>query len=196
MNYQSLDEVRAAIDACQCTLCIGRTKPVPGEGNPSADVMFIGEGPGFHEDKQGKPFTGAAGTFLEELLASVGLTRDDVYVTNMVHARPPGNRDPLQEELDASWPYLSAQVALIQPKLIVTLGRHAKGKFLPDVGPISEVHGQAFRRVNPVTGAERQWYVTLYHPAAGLHKQELKDTIMQDFFTIKQVLDVIRAEGK
>lgn len=195
MTYQSLDEVRQAIDACSCALCKGRTKPVPGCGNPTADVMFIGEGPGFHEDKQGKPFVGAAGTFLNELLASVGLVREDVYITNMVHARPPGNRDPLPEELDASWPYLSAEIALVGPRLIVTLGRHSKARFLPDVGSISEVHGQAFIRSNPVTGAERQWYVALYHPAAGLHKQELKDTISKDFFTIKQVLDVIRAEG-
>ncbi|MBI4032268.1 uracil-DNA glycosylase [Candidatus Berkelbacteria bacterium] len=195
MTYQSLDEVTQAIADCTCTLCKGRTKPVPGDGNPSADVMFIGEGPGFHEDKQGKPFVGAAGSFLDELLVSVGLKRADVYITNMVHARPPGNRDPLPEELDASWPYLAAQLALVQPKLIVTLGRHSKGKFLPDVGPISVVHGQAFVRPNPATGAERQWYVALYHPAAGLHKQELKDTITRDFFTIKQVLDVIRAEG-
>lgn len=194
MDYQSLDDVAKAIADCSCALCQTRTKPVPGTGNPAAEVMFVGEGPGFHEDRAGVPFVGAAGKFLDELLASVGLDRDAVYITNMVHSRPPGNRDPLPEELDASWPYLAAQIQLVNPTLLVTLGRHSKAKFLPDAGPISLVHGQAFRRPNPAIPGKNQWYVALYHPAAGLHKQELKDQIRHDFFTIKKVLDVARAE--
>ncbi|MBI4023305.1 uracil-DNA glycosylase [Candidatus Berkelbacteria bacterium] len=209
-HFESLEAVAKAIEACTCSLCKERTKPVMGEGNPEAEVMLIGEAPGFNEDKQGRPFVGAAGQFLDELLASIGLKRTDVFITNMVHARPPGNRDPLPEELDASWPYLKAQIELVAPKLIVTLGRHSKGKFLPDTDSISRIHGQAFKRKNPAdevdSPADRQphsasgfdgaqWYVALYHPAAGLHKQELKETIIKDFQTIKKVLTVVRAES-
>ncbi len=202
-KFTSLDDVKQAIEACDCSLCKERTKPVMGEGNPEAEVMLIGEAPGFNEDKQGRPFVGAAGQFLDELLGSVDLKRDDVFITNMVHARPPGNRDPEPQELDASWPYLAAQIELVNPKLIVTLGRHSKGKFLPDAGPISQIHGQSFIRSNPAfaeatagrpaTSPKLQYYVALYHPAAGLHKQELKETIIKDFQTIKKVLTVLRA---
>lgn len=167
---------------------------VPGDGNPAADVMFIGEGPGFHEEKEGKPFVGAAGQFLETLLESVGLIRSDVFITNMVHARPPGNRDPTSEELDASWPYLEAQVRIVKPRLIVTLGRHSKAKFLPDAGPISAIHGQTFIRPSLIDPNENQWYVTLYHPAAGLHKQELRDVITTDFQAVGKALVVLRAQ--
>ena len=195
MQYQSLDEVAEAMRQCRsCGLCTETTRTVPGDGSSNAEVMLIGEGPGFHEDKEGKPFVGSAGQFLAELLASVGLTRSDVFITNMVHARPPSNRDPLPEELDASWPYLLAQIQLIAPRLIVTLGRHAKAKFLPDVGPISAIHGQTFIRPNPARDGIDQWYVALYHPAAGLHKQELKESIRSDFQTIKQALTVLKAQ--
>ncbi|MBI2589830.1 uracil-DNA glycosylase [Candidatus Berkelbacteria bacterium] len=192
--YQSLEDVAAAMRQCRsCGLCTDQTRVVPGEGNARAKVMFIGEAPGFHEDQLGRPFVGAAGEFLEEMLASVNLERKDVFITNMVHARPPGNRDPLPEELDACWPYLAAQIQLLQPKVIVTLGRHSKSKFLPDVGPISIVHGQAFDRPNPATDAPHQWYVALFHPAAGLHKEELKEQIRQDFQVIYKVLAVTQA---
>lgn len=196
MSYTSLDEVAQAMRQCTtCGLCTSGTNIVPGEGNPTAEVMFVGEGPGFHEDKEERPFVGAAGQFLHELLATIGLKREEVFITNMVHARPPDNRDPSQEELAASWPYLAAQVSLIKPKLIVTLGRHSKAKFLPDVGPISTVHGQTFIRSNPaIADISDQWYVTLYHPAAGLHKEELKDVIRRDFQAVGKALTVLRAE--
>lgn len=194
-SYQTLDEVAEAMRQCtSCGLCTKETTTVPGEGNPAADVLLVGEGPGFHEDKAGRPFVGAAGKFLDELLASVHLNRDDVFITNMVHARPPANRDPSPEELAASWPYLAAQVQLINPTLIVTLGRHSKAKFLPDVGPISAVHGQTFVRPNPITNHPTQWYVALYHPAAGLHKEELKDVIRHDFQAVGKALAVLRAQ--
>lgn len=197
MQYTSLVEVAEAMGSCSsCGLCTKETTTVPGEGNPNAEVMLIGEAPGFHEEKEGRPFVGAAGQFLDELLASVNLKRSDVFITNMVHARPPLNRDPLPSELDASWPYLAAQVQIIKPKLIVTLGRHAKAKFLPDVGPISSVHGQAFVRPSLVNSDKDQWYVALYHPAAGLHKEELKDDIRSDFQTVGKVLTVLRAQRK
>ncbi len=195
MQYQTLDDVAAAIRACTaCGLCTKETTTVPGEGNPSAEVMLIGEGPGFHEDKAGRPFVGMAGQFLDELLASINLKRSDVFITNMVHARPPGNRDPSPSELAASWPYLAAQVQLINPMLIVTLGRHSKTKFLPDVGSISVIHGQTFVRPNPAIPTKTdQWYVTLYHPAAGLHKEELKDVIRSDFQAVGKALAVLKA---
>ena len=187
-HYTSLDEVSAAITACNCALCLTRTKPVPGEGNPHARVMFVGEAPGFHEDKEGRSLIGVAGQFLDEMLASIYLKRSDIYLTNMVHSRPPGNRDPLPEELDASWPYLAAQIKLIDPKVIVTLGQFSKAKFVPDAGAISLVHGQAFIRPNPATGAGEQWYVTLYHPAEGLHDASRKIVIEQDFQVVRQAL--------
>lgn len=206
MQYTSLDQVAEAMRSCySCGLCSKETTTVPGEGNPQAEVMFIGEGPGFHEEKEGRPFVGAAGQFLTELLESIHLKREDVFITNMVHTRTPDNRDPLPEELDASWPYLAAQVQIIQPKLIVTLGRHSKAKFLPDVGPISEIHGQTFVRPNPAfadatagrpaQANEQQWYVALYHPAAGLHKEELKDIIRHDFQSVGKALTVLRAQS-
>jgi DNA polymerase len=156
--------------------------------------MLIGEGPGFHEDRQGKPFVGAAGIFLDEMLNAVGLKRDEIYITNMVHSRPPGNRDPEPAELAACWPFVEAQIKLVKPDLIVTLGRHSKAKFLPNEGPISAIHGQVFKRPNPaIPEINDQWYLALFHPAAGLHKEELKDTIRADFYEIKKILTVIKA---
>lgn len=187
-DYASLEEVRQAIEHCTCSLCKTRTKPVMGSGNPNAQVVFVGEAPGFHEDKEGVPFVGAAGKFLDEMLDSIHLARSDIFITNMVHSRPPGNRDPEPQELDASWPYLAAQIQLVKPLVIVTLGRFSKTKFIPDAGPISRVHGQVFVRPNPATGDERQWYVTLYHPAAGLHQADLKAVIKRDFHSITQAL--------
>ncbi len=138
-----LKEVAAEVSVCtKCDLCKGRTKAVPGEGNPHAQVMFIGEGPGFHEDKQGRPFVGPAGQFLEELLASINLKRADVFITNVVKCRPPGNRDPLPAEIDACNGYLDRQIAAINPQVIVTLGRFSMAKFFGGE-KISAIHGRA-----------------------------------------------------
>src|SRR3972149_4536713 len=143
----ALSELNAGVGACRaCALGSSRTRAVPGEGPADAEIMFIGEGPGYYEDQQGRPFGGAAGQFLEELLASVGLRRTDVFIANVIKCRPPGNRDPLPEEIGACSGWLSRQLAIVQPKLIVTLGRYSLARFLPGT-PISKVHGQA-RKVN------------------------------------------------
>ena len=132
VSQMTIEQLEAAIRACTlCALHRGRTQAVPGEGPVNADLMFIGEGPGFHEDRQGRPFVGAAGQFLEELLASINLTRQQVYIANVVKCRPPGNRDPLPDELSACAPYLDRQIEVIRPKVIVTLGRFSMARFFP-----------------------------------------------------------------
>jgi len=136
-------------------------------------VMFVGEAPGFHEDRQGRPFVGAAGAFLNELLASIGLKREDVYITNIIKCRPPGNRDPYMDEIEACSPYLDRQVALIHPKIIVTLGRYSLAHWLPNA-KISQVHGKPMRVGNLVI-------FPMYHPAAALHQPALKRTVEEDF---------------
>jgi uracil-DNA glycosylase len=187
-----LKEVAAEVSTCtKCDLCKGRTKSVPGEGNPHAQVMFIGEGPGFHEDKQGRPFVGPAGQFLEELLASINLKRADVFITNVVKCRPPGNRDPLPAEIDACNNYLDRQIAAINPQVIVTLGRFSMAKFFGGE-KISAIHGRA-RKI------DGRICIAMYHPAAGLHQQSLKETIRADFKKIPLVIaeaERLAAEGK
>ncbi len=176
-----LKEVAAEVSTCtKCELCKGRTKSVPGEGNQHARIMFIGEGPGFHEDRQGRPFVGPAGQFLEELLASINLKRADVFITNVVKCRPPGNRDPLPTEINACNDYLERQIAAINPQAIVTLGRFSMAKFFGGE-KISAIHGRA-RKI------DGRICIAMYHPAAGLHQQSLKDTIRSDFRKIPQII--------
>jgi uracil-DNA glycosylase family 4 len=176
-----LKEVAAEVSTCtKCDLSKGRTKAVPGEGNLNARIMFIGEGPGFHEDRQGRPFVGPAGQFLEELLASINLKRADVFITNVVKCRPPGNRDPLPAEINACNNYLERQIAAINPQVIVTLGRFSMAKFFGGE-KISTIHGRA-RKI------DGRICIAMYHPAAGLHQQSLKDTIRSDFKKIPQVI--------
>jgi uracil-DNA glycosylase len=176
-----LKEVAAEVSTCtKCDLCKGRTKAVPGEGNPHARIMFIGEGPGFHEDRQGRPFVGPAGQFLEELLASINLKRADVFITNVVKCRPPGNRDPLPAEINACNDYLERQMAAINPEAIVTLGRFSMAKFFGGE-KISSIHGRA-RKI------DGRICIAMYHPAAGLHQQSLKDTIRSDFKKIPSLI--------
>ncbi len=153
------------------------TNLVMGDGNADAEIVFIGEAPGKNEDEQGLPFVGAAGKFLNEMLAGIGLTRSDVYITNIVKYRPPGNRDPLPEEKRAFWPYLVRQLEIIAPKVIVTLGRHSMEYFLPDYR-ISTVHGQPKR----ITfGAMKVVIMPLYHPAAALYNGGMRTTLTEDF---------------
>lgn len=176
-----LDEIAAEVSTCpNCDLCKGRTKAVPGEGDPHAKIMFIGEGPGFHEDKQGRPFVGPAGQFLVELLASTNLKRSDVFITNIVKCRPPGNRDPLPAEINACNDYLERQIAAIDPQVIVTLGRFSMAKFFGGE-KISSIHGRA-RKI------DGRLCIAMYHPAAGLHQQSLKDTIRSDFKKIPLIM--------
>src|SRR3972149_6112023 len=183
----ALSELNAGVGACGAgARGWSRTRAGPGEGPADAEIMFIGEGPGYYEDQQGRPFVGAAGQFLEELLASVGLRRPDVFTANVIKCRPPGNRDPLPEEIGACSGWLSRQLAIVQPKLIVTLGRYSLARFLPGT-PIGKAHGQA-RRVN---GA---WVVPMYHPAAALHQGSLRQPIEDDFSKIPAYLEQARRE--
>jgi DNA polymerase len=176
-----LREVAAEVATClRCTLCKGRTKAVPGEGKQSAKILFIGEGPGFHEDKQGRPFVGPAGQFLDELLASINLKRADVFITNVVKCRPPNNRDPLPEEIDACNTYLDRQIAALKPQVIVTLGRYSMVKFFGNE-KISAIHGRARKKNGYIC-------IAMYHPAAGLHQASLKDVIRNDFKKIPLVI--------
>lgn len=167
-------EIEAQVRACQlCKLAKTRTRAVPGEGSFQAEVMFIGEGPGYHEDKQGRPFVGPAGQFLNELLSIAGLSREGVFIANVVKCRPPNNRDPEPIEMAACAPYLERQIALINPRIIVTLGRFSMATFFPGE-KISQIHGTA-RMVNG------RLCVAMYHPAAGLHQASLADVIRSDF---------------
>ncbi|HLF27061.1 MAG TPA: uracil-DNA glycosylase [Anaerolineae bacterium] len=181
MNGDSLDTVASEVMGCtRCILHKSRVKAVPGEGPAHAELMFIGEGPGFHENQQGRPFVGAAGQFLEELLASIGLKREQVYIGNVVKCRPPGNRDPLPDEIEACKEYLDRQIALINPKVVVTLGRFSMARAFPNE-KISRVHGQP-RKVDGIV------YVPMFHPAAALHQPSLRRTVEEDFQKLPQIL--------
>lgn len=186
-----LEKISQEIFICQkCQLCQKRLQAVPGNGNIFSRLMFVGEGPGKNEDEQGIPFVGRAGKFLDELLASIDLTRAQVFVTNVVKCRPPENRDPLPEEVTACWPYLMAQIKIIQPLLIIPLGRHAMYRFLPETFKISDIHGQAKKMINSQTG-EFQTYFPLYHPAAALYNPTLRATLISDFKKIPKVLEIL-----
>lgn len=179
-----LSSIANQVKLCQlCPLHSTRTNAVPGAGQPASGIVFIGEGPGKNEDLQGLPFVGAAGKYLDQLLASIKLTRDQVYITNIVKCRPPNNRDPLPEEVSTCAPYLTEQLTLLKPKLIVTLGRHAMNFFLPNL-KISDCHGQAKR-------FRGQVYLPLYHPAAGLYNPATRTDIEKDFLKIPQILTKI-----
>lgn len=165
----------------------GASQLVFGDGNPNAEVVFIGEAPGKNEDIQGLPFVGAAGKFLNEMLESIGLKREDIYITNIVKYRPPNNRDPLPEEKKAFWPYLVRQLDVIQPKLVVTLGRHSMEYFLPDQ-KISAIHGEPKRIL---FGERKQVVMPLFHPAAALYNGGLRQTLIDDFSQIPAILEKI-----
>jgi DNA polymerase len=167
-SEEILQEVAQQVSECTlCELHHSRKRAVPGEGPAQAGIIFIGEGPGFHENEQGRPFVGAAGKFLEELLGKIGMRREQVYITNVVKCRPPGNRDPRPEEVDmCTRTYLDRQIQAINPKVVVTLGRYSMGLFLPNA-KISSVHGQAMQ-------VKGRLVVPMYHPAAALHQQSLK----------------------
>lgn len=187
----TLENVKGRVISCQkCSLFKTRTHAVPGEGNPNADIMFIGEGPGKSEDAQGVPFVGAAGKFLDELLAEIGMKRSDVFITNVVKCRPPENRDPKDDEIAVCWPYLEEQVRLIKPKLIITLGRHAMNRFLPGL-KISQVHGQAKRYKG--VGTEKQVYFPMYHPAVALYNGSYRDILKADMRKIPKLLSMIKS---
>ncbi|NTW13632.1 MAG: uracil-DNA glycosylase [Candidatus Moranbacteria bacterium] len=176
---------------CQCSLRKEATQAVPGSGSASAEIVFIGEAPGKNEDLKGVPFVGAAGIFLEEMLLSVGLRREDIYITNIVKYRPPENRDPFPPEISDCAEWLREQITLIDPLLIVTLGRHALNHYLPDQ-KISEVHGKAFRKTYASIGT--RVLVPLYHPAAALYNGSMRNTLKMDFMRIPAILNTARLE--
>ena len=193
----SLEERRAALDAIAqqikaCTLCplhSSRTHAVPGAGRVDADIMFIGEAPGYHEDQQGLPFVGASGKYLDQLLAAIGLSRDDVFITNVIKCRPPGNRDPLPQEIDACMPaYLKQQAEIIKPRLVATLGRFSMALFFSKNARISRIHGQ------PKYANERIYY-PLYHPAAVLRNPSLRPVMEEDFKRIQVLIDEYDQHG-
>jgi uracil-DNA glycosylase family 4 len=178
---KALATVAKQVAGCKdCALCQGRTNSVPGEGNPNADIMFIGEGPGFYEDQQGRPFVGASGKFLDDLLRSIGLDRTTVFIANVVKCRPPQNRDPLPEEITACSKYLDAQIAAIAPKVVVTLGRHSMQRYFPGEA-VSRIHGQPRRKDDLIV-------VPMYHPAAALHQGSLRKVIEADFSRLPEFL--------
>lgn len=167
------------------------TNLVVGDGNLNAEIVFIGEAPGKNEDEQGLPFVGAAGKFLNEMLAAANLERSDVYITNIVKYRPPNNRDPLPEEKKAFWPYLLKQLQIIQPKVVITLGRHSMEYFLPGMY-ISQIHGQA-KRIQ--FGDQKLVIIPLYHPAAALYNGSLRQTLIDDFVNVPKVIDLMKKEN-
>jgi len=180
-RVSALAELYREIANCQnCELAKYRTKVVPGEGPEDAGIVFIGEAPGWHEDQQGRPFVGAAGHFLEELLASIGLRREEVYICNVIKCRPPGNRDPLPAELKACQPWLDRQLKLLRPKIVITLGRYSIARFFPGES-ITKVHGKARKEGGVI-------YYPLYHPAAALHQQKLREIIKADILKIPSLL--------
>jgi len=198
---EALKLVAERIAACERCKYVPNQNPVPGEGNPDADIMFIGEAPGAKENETGRPFVGAAGKFLEEMLNSIGLERQDVFIGNVIKYQPPNNRDPLPEEIEFQLPFLKKQIAIIGPKLICFLGRHAYNAVLPGYSlpvksdklplsskpaTISQVHGELIEK-------DGQHYLPLYHPAAALYNGGMRQTLLDDFAKIPAYMDKITA---
>lgn len=182
----SLEKVAAEVAVCvRCPLHRSRLKAVAGEGPVDAQIMFIGEGPGFHENQSGRPFVGNAGTFLVELLDSIQMKREDVFICNVVKCRPPGNRDPELQEIEACRAYLDRQIELIDPKIIVTLGRFSMARWFPD-SKISHIHGKPRQ-------AGKRYIVPMYHPAAALHQPSLRQAVMDDFKKLPKFIAEVNA---
>jgi DNA polymerase len=177
----ALTDLYQQIALChKCDIAKLRTKVVPGEGAENAGIMFIGEAPGWHEDQQGRPFVGQAGQFLDRLLASINLNRQQVYIANVIKCRPPDNRDPLPMEIQSCCHWLDSQIEIIKPKMIVTLGRYSMARYFPGK-TISKIHGTAVKRDNVI-------YFAMYHPAAALHQQSLRQAIEADMQKIPKLI--------
>jgi DNA polymerase len=187
-DANSLLEIEKLVSKCErCSLYKAKTKDVPGVGNEKAEVMFIGEGPGKDEDLQGEPFVGAAGQFLNEMIRDLSWKRENVYIANVIKHRAPNNRDPFPLEVEACWPFLKRQIELIEPKLIVFLGRYAMARFFPTM-QISKVHGRAFRK--DLLG-KSQVFLALYHPAAALYNGSMREVLIDDFKKIPEILEKV-----
>lgn len=187
-----LDQIKADIKAKNICPDLAKTATnlVMGVGSPDAEIVFIGEAPGKNEDLQGKPFIGAAGKFLDEMLTLVGMKRSDVYITNIVKYRPPNNRDPLPDEKEAFWPFLLKELQTIRPKIIATLGRHSMENFLPGMR-ISAVHGQP-KRIR--LGDSKVVILPLFHPAAALYNGSMRETLIEDFQLVPKIIELINNE--
>lgn len=192
---KKLEKIAEEVRNCEkCPLYRGRLKAVPGSGSGKSRLVFIGEGPGAQEDKKGEPFVGAAGTFLNEMLESIGLSRDDVFITNVVKCRPPNNRDPFPEEVDmCTESYLWRQLEILDPLIIVTLGRHAMYRFLPAARKISQDHGKMFHLESPSSGRAFN-IVAFYHPAAALYNGSMREVLKQDFKRLPGFLKKVREQ--
>ncbi|MCC6616570.1 MAG: uracil-DNA glycosylase [Anaerolineae bacterium] len=181
----ALAEIAAQVRPCtKCELHLSRTRAVPGAGNPNSEIMFIGEGPGYHEDQQGLPFVGRSGDYLVSLLKLIGLTRDQVFITNVVKCRPPGNRDPLPDEILTCKPYLDSQVDIIDPLVIVTLGRFSMARYFPGA-KITQIHGK------PKYENGRAYY-PMFHPAAALRAQALMPQMEADIKRLQEVIAKVK----
>jgi len=186
-KQSALAEIAAEIAECRkCKLCEQRTKTVPGAGDPDAAILFIGEAPGKSEDLCGEPFVGAAGKFLDKMLESIGLARENIFIANVVKCRPPGNRDPAPDEVEKCWDFLDRQIEIIAPKLIATLGRHSMNRFLPGFR-ISDAHGKPVRR------KDGRLFLPLYHPAAALYSPGSREIHLADFAKIPAILAQINS---
>lgn len=190
-QLEKLNEAWAV--TCPCGLSTNATQAVPGDGSVDAEIMFIGEAPGKKEDAEGLPFVGAAGKFLNEMLRSINMSRKDVYITNIVKFRPPNNRDPLPNEIEASRPWLEDQIKLIQPKLIVFLGRHSLNHFFPNE-QISKVHGKLLKKKMKNIPVEN--FFALYHPAAALYNSSLREVLLEDFKKLPRVVEMIKKDNE
>jgi DNA polymerase len=184
-STEELEQIANEVSACTaCSLYKGRKLAVPGEGPADAELMFIGEAPGFHENEQGRPFVGAAGKFLEELLATIGLTREQVFIGNVIKCRPPGNRDPQVDEIQSCTVFLDRQIQAINPKVIITLGRFSMSRYFPNAR-ISTIHGQA-------RWVQSRLIVPMYHPAAALHQPSLREVVRNDFALLPGYIEQVQ----
>lgn len=194
-RQHALDVIAAEVSACtRCPLSRTRTRAVPGEGDADTEVVFVGEGPGYNEDQEGRPFVGAAGGLLNELLKQIGWKREEVFITNVVKCRPPGNRDPEPFEIEACAPYLKRQLEVLDPAVVVTLGRYSLGTFMPGAR-ISTAHGTS-QPTDPATGAASAHTYAMYHPAAALRQYSLRETMLDDMCNLPDLLTRTRAERR